>query len=149
MEKINHLKINHARSRKTSRKMYLKINRKVHARSPRKTSPQGPRMVQARSPQGPRKVHARSTQVPRKTPSPQPQLPSQKSKKTKGIFLWSQTTDQVSTIKTHTESSKSERFWRGRRLFKVLQKSCGNVRNDPFTRQSEHYQHYRAIGHQP
>ena len=33
IEKINHLKINHAKSRKTSRKRYLKINRKVRAKS--------------------------------------------------------------------------------------------------------------------
>ena len=36
IEKITNLKINHARSRKTLRKTYLKIKRKVRARSMRK-----------------------------------------------------------------------------------------------------------------
>ena len=39
-EKINHLKINRARSRKTLRKTYLKVNRKTRAMCPRKTPAQ-------------------------------------------------------------------------------------------------------------
>ena len=38
------------------------------------------------------------------------------------IFLLAKTNFEVSAIKTHTFSSKSELFWRGRRPFKVLQK---------------------------
>ena len=40
MEKINHLKINRARWRKATRKMHLKINRKVCASQLRKTPAQ-------------------------------------------------------------------------------------------------------------
>ena len=36
-EKINHLKVNHARWRKVKRNTYLKVNRKVRARQLRKT----------------------------------------------------------------------------------------------------------------
>ena len=39
-EKVNHLKINRARSRKTLRKTYLKVNRKTRATCPRKTPAQ-------------------------------------------------------------------------------------------------------------
>ena len=39
-EKVNHLKINRARSRKTLRKTYLKVNRKTRAMCPRKTPAQ-------------------------------------------------------------------------------------------------------------
>ena len=39
-EKVNHLKLNRARSRKTLRKTYLKVNRKTRATCPRKTPAQ-------------------------------------------------------------------------------------------------------------
>ena len=69
-EKVNHLKVNRARLRKTLRKTYLKVNRKVQARFLRKVCArfaQGPRKVCARPAQGPRKARARPAQGPRKT----------------------------------------------------------------------------------
>ena len=76
------------------RKVYLKINRKVHARFLRK--------ARARPAQGLRKVRARPAQDPRKArarPRPRPVL-----KKTSV----SQMIDLVMTIQTVQESSKSE-----------------------------------------
>ena len=62
------------------RKVYLKINRKVHARFLRKARArpaQGLRKVRARPAQDPRKTRARPTQDPRKAP---PQARPQKNK---------------------------------------------------------------------
>ena len=50
------------------------------------------------------------------TPPPPPSNEKTKKRPTRSM---AQTTDQVSAIKTHTFSSKSELFWRGRRPVKV------------------------------
>ena len=87
------------------RKVYLKINRKVHARFLRKARArpaQGLRKVRARPAQDPRKARARFVQDLRKAharPRPRPVL-----KKTSV----SQMIDLVMTIQTVQESSKSE-----------------------------------------
>ena len=52
-------------------------------------------------------------------PNPTPTPPAEKNKLYERSMA--QITDQVSAIKTHTESSKSELFWRGKRHFKVWQ----------------------------
>ena len=101
------------------RKVYLKINRKVHARFLRKARArpaQGLRKVRARPAPDPRKARARPAQDPRKARArtrPRPVL-----KKTSV----SQMIDLVMTIQTHTESSKSEPSSRGKHPFKVLRK---------------------------
>ena len=105
IEKVNHRRVNCARSRKTLRKVYLKVNRKVHARFLRKARArpaQGLRKVRARPAQDPHKACARPAQDPRKAcarPRPRPVL-----KKTSV----SQMIDLVMTIQTVQESSKSE-----------------------------------------
>ena len=65
IDKINYLKVNRARLRKDLRKVYLKINRKVHARFLRKARAR-PAQGHARSAQGPRKTRARTAQDPRR-----------------------------------------------------------------------------------
>ena len=98
---MNYLKVNRARLRKALRKVYLKINRKVHARFLRKARArpaQGLRKVRARPAQDPRKARARPAQGPRKAP---PQARPQKTSV-------SQMIDLVMTIQTVQESSKSE-----------------------------------------
>ena len=55
-----------------------------------------------------------------RNPTPTPPPPRLPKKKPCEQSI-AQITDQVSAIKTHTESSKSELFWRGKRHFKVWQ----------------------------
>ena len=100
-EKVNHLKVNRARLRKALRKVYLKINHKVHARFLRKARArpaQGLRKVRARSAQGPRKTHPRPA---RGLPWPRPRPVLKKTSVSQMIAL-------VMTIQTVQESSKSE-----------------------------------------
>ena len=69
---MNHQKANRARLRKALRKVYLKINRKVHARFLRKARArpaQGLRKVRARPAQDLRKARARPAQGPAPSPS--------------------------------------------------------------------------------
>ena len=78
IDKINYLKVNRARLRKDLRKVYLKINRKVHARFLRKARAR-PAQGHARSAQGPRKTRARTAQDPRKTRARTAQDPRRKT----------------------------------------------------------------------
>ena len=87
------------------RKVYLKINRKVHARFLRKAA-QGLRKVYARSAQGPRKAHARPAQGPCKTRARPRHRPRTRPVLKKTSV--SQMIDLVMTIQTVQESSKSE-----------------------------------------
>ena len=91
---MNYLKVNRARLRKALRKVYLKINRKVHARFLRK--------ARARPAQGLRKVRARPAQHPHRTRArPHPRRVLKKTSVPQMI-------DLVMTIQAVQESSISE-----------------------------------------
>ena len=107
MEKINHLKINRARLRKTLRKTHLKINRKVCARSLRKvpwTALDELRTILGRPSGDPRTTLGRPSDDPGR-PGTTLGRPSNDIRTKRSA---SQTIDLTMTINSVQESSKSE-----------------------------------------